>query len=269
MEITRPDLPSHRRHRAVPVSEYMSAPVRVIAPDARMALAEEMLRRHRISSLLVVEGGRPVGLLSRTDVIDEMVDDPDLPLAVPGGSGPVASRMTRSVLEVNASDTVFAACALMLEAEIHQVLVVDDGEPVGVLSRSDAVAAVRDLRLDGPLGEAATRFLFTVEATQPLREVERMLGRAEVGTVLVMEDRFPVGVYGQREQILARQRPRDSSVGAVMNQALLVLPAALPLHRAAGQLVATRASFIVVIEDGMRVGVLTATDFCRVLGRLR
>jgi len=225
-------------------------------------------RRLRVSSLLVVEGNRTLGVVSRTDVLEEMVSDLDAPLPVRGGEVPVASRMTRNLIRVGAASSVFTACRTMIEAEVHQVVAVEEDRAVGVLSRSDAVAAARDLRIAEPVGEWATRIAFTVTADQPIGEVRRLLGRADIGTALVVDGRFAVGVFGPREQLAARDMAGDRPVEWVMSSAFLVLPAELPLHRAAGQFVATRAAFVLVTREGLPAGVLTATDFCRRLARL-
>lgn len=246
--------------RGVPVHYYMRAPVRTIAPDASVAVAGEMLDGYRISSLLVAEAGRPLGLISRTDVLDDPVCDLD---------APVASRMTRHVIEVTAATSVFAACRTMLESEVHQVVAVEDERAVGVLSRSDAVAAASDLRLSEPLADSATSIAFCVTPDQTMGDVRRLLDRAEIGTVLVVDGRFPVGVFGPREQLQARCVPANRPIEWLMSSAFLVLPAELPLHRAASQFVATRAAFVLVMhDDGLPAGVLTATDFCRRLARL-
>jgi len=257
-----------RQWHEVPVHYYMSAPVRTIGPDDSLSLAGQLLGGYRVSSLLVVEDDRTLGMVSRTDILEEMVDELDAPLPVRGGDAPVASRMTRNLIRVSAASSVFTACRTMMEAEVHQVVAVEEDRPVGVLSRSDAVAAVRDLRIAEPVGECATRIAFTVTADQSLGEVRRLLGRADIGTALVVDGRFAVGVFGPREQLAARDLAPDRPVEWAMSSAFLVLPAELPLHRAAGQFVATRAAFVLVTRDGLPAGVLTATDFCRRLARL-
>lgn len=254
--------------REVPVHYYMSAPVRTIGPDDSLAMAGELLGGYRVSSLLVVDGEQTLGVVSRTDVLDEMVDDLDVPLPVRGGDAPVASRMTRNLIRVGAASSIFSACRTMLEAEVHQLVAIEEDRVVGVLSRSDAVAAVRDLRLQEPIGECATRIAFTVTVDQTLGEVRRLLGRAEIGTALVVDRRFAVGVFGPREQLAARALAPDRPVEWAMSSAFLVLPEGLPVHRAAAQFVATHAAFILVTRDQLPAGVLTATDFCRLLARL-
>jgi CBS domain-containing membrane protein len=254
--------------RDAPVHYYMSAPIRTIAPDASVALADELLRGYRVASLVVVEDDRPLGVVTRTDLLGELVDDPDAPLPVRGGDATIASRMTRNAIAVEASSPLVAACARMLDSEVHQVVAMEDGVAVGVLSRSDAVAAVRDLGLEDPLIQAATPISFTMSADQSIQDAQRFVNQAELSTVLVTDGRHPIGVFGPRERLHARDLPPDTPVGWACNPGILVLPADLPLNRAAAQFAATGAALVVVLRDGLQAGVLTATDFCRALARL-
>jgi CBS domain-containing protein len=149
----------------------------------------------------------------------------------------------------------------MIEREVHQVVVVEDGLPVGTLSRWDAIAAARDLRLELPIGDLTTPVSFIVGSEEPVSVARAFLEAADVSTVLVMDGRFPVGVFGKREAIRARDAAPGSAVGWAMNRAVLVLSADLPLHHAAAQMMATGAHLVVVVRDGLQAGVVTATNF--------
>jgi CBS domain-containing protein len=186
----------------------MTAPVRTVSASESVMAADELLRGYRISSLVVIDGGQPVGVLARSDLLDELIDDPASPLPVRGGDTDIASRMTRNAIHIDAAAPLIAGCRLLLEAEVHQLVVVENQIPVGILSRRDAVAAVRDLALEEPLIGAATPIAFTINADQSVREAQRFLEHAELTTVIVTDGQFPVGVFGPREQLLARELPR-------------------------------------------------------------
>jgi len=55
------------------VEEVMSAPPFVIGPEDRVDLAAEIMREHEINRLPVVKRGRPVGIITRLDLIRAMV----------------------------------------------------------------------------------------------------------------------------------------------------------------------------------------------------
>jgi acetoin utilization protein AcuB len=74
----------HRRksHRAddgadpttVPVEDVMSRKVVTMAPQALVADAARIMRRERIGAIPVIEGDRLVGILTRSDVLDALVE---------------------------------------------------------------------------------------------------------------------------------------------------------------------------------------------------
>jgi len=56
------------------VGEIMTPKPLVIAPVASVDEAARVIRQHRIGALPVVDGGRLVGILSATDVLDAFID---------------------------------------------------------------------------------------------------------------------------------------------------------------------------------------------------
>lgn len=251
--------------RDLPVRVYMSSPLRSVAANDPIEVAAELLGRDDTGCLVVLEQGRVAGLVTRSDLVDGA--GPALDTLLPRDPSPVSSRMTRGVVQVDASDTLVEACRAMIEREVHQVTVLERGEPIGTLSRWDAIAAVRDLALASPLGEVTTPITFTVGSREPIHAARSFLEAADVSAVLVLEDRFPVGLFGKRETIRARDAAPGSAVGLAMSRALVTLPADMPLHHAAAQMLATGAQLVVVMKDGLPAGVVTATNFTEVLAR--
>lgn len=130
-----------------PVSELVVADVMtldpiVIAADAPLEDAERLMRERAISGLPVVDpNGRLVGVISRTDV----VEDGSVPMAIllrkmPSGLR-VGELMSSPAITVETTDALIEAARRMRDNRIHRLVAVDDGgRPVGVLSASDFVA---------------------------------------------------------------------------------------------------------------------------------
>jgi acetoin utilization protein AcuB len=59
---------------AIPVEHLMTAKVVSLPPDASLADAARIMRRERIGAVPIVEAGRLVGLLARSDVLDAFVE---------------------------------------------------------------------------------------------------------------------------------------------------------------------------------------------------
>lgn len=88
-----------------------------------VADAARLMRRERVSSVLVTEAGRLAGIFTDRDLRSRVVAE-ELPYATP-----VADAMTPNPLRVRASDQAFDALLMMSRHNIHHLPVVaDDGE---------------------------------------------------------------------------------------------------------------------------------------------
>jgi CBS domain-containing protein len=128
------------------VADVMTLDPVVVSVDAHLEEAERLMRDRHVSGLPVVDdGGSLVGVISRTDV----VEDGTIPLAIllrkmPSGLR-VGELMTSPAITVSATDTLGDAARRMRDDRIHRLVVVDDvGAPIGVLSASDFVALYAD-----------------------------------------------------------------------------------------------------------------------------
>jgi acetoin utilization protein AcuB len=58
--------------RASPVRDIMSAPVISVAPDEPLEVAARLMLQAKIGSLPVVDGGRPIGIITETDLLRQI-----------------------------------------------------------------------------------------------------------------------------------------------------------------------------------------------------
>ena len=58
----------------IPVEDVMTLEVMTLAPGAMLAEAARLMRRERIGAVPIVEGGRLVGIVTRSDVLDAFVE---------------------------------------------------------------------------------------------------------------------------------------------------------------------------------------------------
>jgi acetoin utilization protein AcuB len=58
--------------RSVAVRDIMSSPVISVAPDDALEVAARLMLEDKIGSLPVVEGGRPVGIITETDLLRQI-----------------------------------------------------------------------------------------------------------------------------------------------------------------------------------------------------
>ena len=124
------------------VADLMTIDPITVAFDAKIEEAEDLMRRHRVTGLPVVdEAGRLIGVISQTDIL--YLDVPAVQALIRHRERGVrvGEVMSAPAVTVDANASVQAAAVRMHEERIHRLVAVDDhGRPVGVISAMDFVA---------------------------------------------------------------------------------------------------------------------------------
>jgi CBS domain-containing protein len=97
-----------------------------------------MMRNEGIRHVLVMDGDQLVGVVSDRDVRGLHLGDE--PMVSP--ESPVVRVMSEPPIAVDPETPLTEAVRTMLEHKIGAVVVLDDGRPVGILTRSDALEAL-------------------------------------------------------------------------------------------------------------------------------
>lgn len=125
------------------VGQWMKHPVHTVKPLDSVAHVRAVLERHRINQVPVVVNGRVVGIVTDRDLRDAAPS-----LAASGGPGhadapsiPVESVMSAVVLTVAPDEPLRLAAGVMRRERIGAMPVVQDGRLVGIVTRSDVLAA--------------------------------------------------------------------------------------------------------------------------------
>ena len=116
----------------VPVTEIMSRQVVCAYPDLALgALLEIMIRDHLGCVPVINEGGQPIGMVTKLDIVEHLAAPPSKlkPL--------VADVMMPLAITLDDNATVAHAAALMASEDMHHVMIVSDRRLVGVISTMD------------------------------------------------------------------------------------------------------------------------------------
>jgi CBS domain-containing protein len=108
-----------------------------IGPDASVYDAVRLMAEKNVGALMVVDGGRLVGIISERDYAREIVLKDRS-----SRDTPVGAIMTRKVLFVRPEQTTDVCMALMTERRLRHLPVLDDDRLVGVISMRDVVKDV-------------------------------------------------------------------------------------------------------------------------------
>lgn len=131
------------------IRTIMSEPVISIAAKDTIAKAAELMRRHAIGILPVLDGWRPVGIVTDRDIVVQAINDRH-----DARNRPVSDVMSTDPVSCQSDQTVTEAAAIMGDEQVRRVLVLDKlNRLVGVLSVGDIARDASEELAGQVLGE--------------------------------------------------------------------------------------------------------------------
>ncbi|MGA2199531.1 MAG: CBS domain-containing protein [Nitrososphaerales archaeon] len=119
--------------QSVRVSDLMTKRViQAIGPDATVAEAVKKMEEVRKGCLLVLEGARPVGILTEWDLVHKV-----LAQNLPPDRLEVSRVMTKELITIGPEESVSEAAKVMTKNGIRRLVVMVGGQVVGVLTTTD------------------------------------------------------------------------------------------------------------------------------------
>jgi tRNA nucleotidyltransferase (CCA-adding enzyme) len=114
----------------ITVREIMSiGTVRTITPDTTVAEAARQMRRYGHEGYPVVHDGKVLGILTRREVDRAMHHGLD--------DAPAETYMHKGAITISPNASVETLQKLMMEYDVGQIPVVDDGKMIGIVTRTD------------------------------------------------------------------------------------------------------------------------------------
>lgn len=117
-----------------PLADLMSSPVFTIRAEEPVSMAVDRLEKARVSGLVVVEDGWPVGLFTQIEALEAR----DAPR-----STPVGDVMSPRLLTLSPRTRVFRAAAQAASTGVRRIVVQDGDRLAGILSGLDFAKVVR------------------------------------------------------------------------------------------------------------------------------
>jgi CBS domain-containing protein len=122
------------KERFMEVSEGMSATVLTIGPEHTLRAAAQLMSERRVGAAVVIDPELPgPGILTERDIL----------ISIGAGENPdrelVADHLTRDVVFAAPDWSLEEAAAAMVHGAFRHLIVVEQGETVGILSVRDIV----------------------------------------------------------------------------------------------------------------------------------
>ena len=162
--------------------DFCKGPVVSAQPSISIQEAALLMTDRSVSSLVLMEGDEPAGILTDRDIRTRCVA-PGLPLDTP-----VERIMTRQIISASTSDSLFDALLIMTQKQVHHLPVFDDrGRLKGILTITDI------MRQEGLSTVHLTSTIRKADSVEALAEASRMLPRLQMQLVNMGADLEHVG----------------------------------------------------------------------------
>jgi len=258
------------------IRDIMHPGVITCRPDAALGQVAVMLIQQHIHALLVADrDGRPIGVISDYDLLagEWLSGDPE--------SLEVMRSMTAGELMSTPVDTVEAdvpvheAVLRMGEEGISRLLVLDGGQPVGVVSVSDFVAALAETApaKRETVADVMSDAMLVCRAKTPVISAARAMTQAGWRSVLVVNAAGkPLGVVSGLDLMAfcGDDGCEDVTVSQVMHPALTIHMSA-SLREAADVMIEHHHHRLVVVDpddpESMPLGILSSYDIITQMAR--
>jgi len=116
------------------IRDIMAKDVRVVRPDTSVKEVVATMNKFNIGSIIVVQGDRPVGIITERDILRRIVEPCLAPETLTA-----RQLMTSPVITISETASIEEAARLMARKKIKKLPVMDNGKLVGILSYTDIV----------------------------------------------------------------------------------------------------------------------------------
>ena len=122
------------------VRDVMTRTVVTATPDMSAAEAGKKMVENRVGNILIVEKGRPVGIVTESDMVAKVISKNVKP-----GSIKLEQLMSQPLITTKSSDDINDAVLMMAQKKIRRLPVIDDGALVGIITDADVIQASSEI----------------------------------------------------------------------------------------------------------------------------
>ncbi|MDP3065417.1 MAG: CBS domain-containing protein [Methanobacteriaceae archaeon] len=266
------------------VQDRMSKEVVVIDKDQNIQDALKLMKKHKISRLIVVNTNQNhqkelVGIVTEKDIAFHMGSSKYGNLAP--SHFHISTVMTSTPVTIPSNKSLGTAAQMMLENRIGGLPVVDDGEIVGMITKSDFMATCQGRPFtEIKVEECMATKIVTVAPQDRLVHARRIIIDDDIGRVIVTEDNKIQGILTAKDIALSMMsfrkvvpdkymssRIRNLLVEDVMTQNVKTIRKDATIAEASHMMLENGFSGLLVVDDEME-GLITKTKVLQLIAEL-
>ena len=193
---------------------------------------------------------------------------------------------------IRSDATVAEAIKTMHDRRMQSLIVVESGEPIGILSERDIFGKVMypeknpsELKVSEVMSKIAETYItmprvnvkevmseaVVVNEGEKVTEVVEKMSEKESGVAVVVRDEKPVGIFTERDiitNVWGKLKAEETPVEAVMTRSFVALEPEMDIMEAARQMKGKSAMYSPVVHEGKTIGVLSGGDIIGLIAKL-
>lgn len=253
----------YKRH--LKVEDIMSREVAITTPDTIMADAAKQMGEKHIGSLIVMQYGTPIGIVTERDLLSKILAG-----GLDIGATKVSHVMSYPLIKICPDLEIREAARTMIRRK-GRLAVFQCGDIAGVITASDLIREMPDApETSLTVDEFMTRDVKSIGEDETVEEAARLMGRERIGSLLVMRDDHPLGIFTERDLLttfIARNRPLDAPVSMASSSPLITAPAGISIHAAAKTMASRHIRRLILTKKKTMEGIITARDLVEAYAR--
>ena len=260
------------------VKDIMSSEVVVVDKDQNIHDALKLMKKHKVSKLPVVNGhGRNnkelVGIITEKDIALRLGSSKYGNLAP--SHFHVSTVMSPDLITVESNKTLGNAAKMMIDNKIGGIPVVNDGELIGIVTKTDFVKTCQGVPYtDNIVKNRMKTNLMTINPQDRLVHARRMIIDENIGRLLVMDGNSLEGIVTAKDIACSMvsfrkvvpdkyqsSRIRNLIVEDIMTQNVRTIQEEATIADASTMMIDEDFSGIPVVNDDSGIaGIITKTD---------
>ena len=246
------------------VSDLMSTPVHAAKPGDTVSHARNLMLRHKISRVLVVDEGRAQGIITKKDIGFRLRrNDPDWRHRKMD-SAPLSQVMSTDLVSLSPDSSIRDALLLLVSHTISGAPVIDQGMVLGILTRTDILRSQLVDQLDIPVHEVMHEPAMVTPEHSSVHVVDLM--KKGAGAVIVVDDGGAVGIITESDLAFYEDNPENAGSGTaagMMRPTIPSLPETARTREAVAVMLQTACQSVIISGVNGIKGIITRDDIIR------
>ncbi|MDI3483614.1 MAG: hypothetical protein PWQ74_201 [Methanobacteriaceae archaeon] len=196
------------------VEDVMTATVMVMPDTQQVSYARNLMLKHGISHIVVVDSERkPVGIVTEKDITRKLRVAGPTWRRRPIDKISIKRVMSKDIISVPAAADIREAVDIMLRNNISSLPVVEDGKLVGIITKTDLLRVYTE-KCKGRwrVSDLMTKNVITVTENHTIAHVISLMEENRIGRIVVIKDKEPVGIITSENISFAQLEDPETGV---------------------------------------------------------